>query len=139
MFDGDVLPGDQYELYQAKRFNDTPILVGTNSDEGGLFARPGMTPALFEKQIRDGYGKQADAILAAYPHATDAEAAKAGKDIFRESAFAWHTWAWAMLQTQKGQGQGVRVLLRSPDAAVAERRRPRLGDRLRVQEARRPR
>ena len=105
VFDGDVLPGDQYELYQAQRFNDTPVLIGTNSDEGALFARPGMTPALFESQIRQGYGKQADAVLAAYPHATDAEAAKAGKDIFRESAFAWHTWAWAMLQTQKGKGK----------------------------------
>jgi para-nitrobenzyl esterase len=105
VFDGDVLPGDQYELYQAQRFNDTPVLIGTNSDEGALFARPGMTPALFESPIRQGYGKQADAVLAAYPHATDAEAAKAGKDIFRESAFAWHTWAWAMLQTQKGKGK----------------------------------
>jgi para-nitrobenzyl esterase len=76
-----------------------------NSDEGALFARPGMTPALFESQIRQGYGKQADAVLAAYPHATNDEAAKAGKDIFRESAFAWHTWAWAMLQTQKGKGK----------------------------------
>jgi para-nitrobenzyl esterase len=105
VFDGDVLPGDQYELYQAKRFNDTPVLIGTNSDEGGLFARPGMTPALFESQIREGYGKHADAILAAYPHATDAEAAKAGKDIFRESVFAWHTWAWALLQAQNGKGK----------------------------------
>jgi para-nitrobenzyl esterase len=105
VFDGDVLPGDQYELYEAKRFNDTPVLIGTNSDEGALFARPGMTPALFEQQIREGYGKQADAILAAYPHATDAQAAKAGRDIFRESAFAWPTWAWALLQTQKGKGK----------------------------------
>jgi para-nitrobenzyl esterase len=105
VFDGDVLPGDQYELYQAQRFNDTPVLIGTNSDEGALFARPGMTPTLFESEIRQGYGKRADVVLAAYPHATDAEAAKAGKDIFRDSAFAWHTWAWAMLQTQKGKGK----------------------------------
>jgi para-nitrobenzyl esterase len=105
VFDGDVLPGDQYELYQARRFNDTPVLIGTNSDEGGLFARPGMTSALFEKLVRDGFGKQAEAILAAYPHATEAEAVKAGKDIFRESTFAWHTWAWAMLQTEKGKGK----------------------------------
>jgi para-nitrobenzyl esterase len=105
VFDGDVLPGDQYELYEAKRFNDTPILVGTNSDEGGLFAQPGMTSARFEKLVRDGFGPQADAILAAYPHATDADAVKSGKDIFRESTFAWHTWAWAMLQTERGKGR----------------------------------
>jgi para-nitrobenzyl esterase len=105
VFDGDVLPGDQYELYKEGHFNDTPVLIGTNSDEGALFARPGMTPALFESLIREGYGKHADPILAAYPHATDADAAKSGKDIFRDTAFAWPTWAWAMLQAQKGTGK----------------------------------
>jgi para-nitrobenzyl esterase len=105
VFDGDVLPRDQYELYQAGRFNDTPVLIGTNSDEGALFAQPGMTVARFEEMIRAGYGKHADAILAVYPHATDAAAAKAANDVFRESLFAWHTWAWAMLQSQKGKGK----------------------------------
>jgi para-nitrobenzyl esterase len=105
VFDGDVLPGDQYELYKAGRFNDTPVLIGTNSDEGALFAQPGMTSARFESMIREGYGKGADAILAAYPHGTDADAAKAGRDIFRDSAFAWPTWAWATLQAEKGKGK----------------------------------
>jgi para-nitrobenzyl esterase len=104
VFDGDVLPGDAYELYQAGRFNDTPVLIGTNSDEGALSASPGMTPALFEQQVRTGYGARAEVILAAYPHATDAEAAKAARDLFRDSTFAWHTWAWALLQSEKGKG-----------------------------------
>ena len=103
--DGDVLPGDQYELYQAGRFNDTPVLIGTNSDEGAMFARRGVTSTAFEQQIRAGYGAKADTILNAYPHATDAEAFKSSKDIFRESAFAWHTWAWARLQSQKGKNK----------------------------------
>jgi para-nitrobenzyl esterase len=105
VFDGDVLPGDQYELYQAARFNDTPVLIGTNSDEGALFAIPGMNRTMLEGMIRGGYGKHADAILSAYPHATDADAVRSGKDIFRDSMFAWPTWAWAMLQAQKGKGQ----------------------------------
>jgi para-nitrobenzyl esterase len=105
VFDGDVLPGDQYELYQATRFNDTPVLIGTNSDEGALFAIPGMNRAMFEGMIRGGYGKHADAILSVYRHATDAEAVKSGKDVFRDSTFAWHTWTWAMLQTQKGKSK----------------------------------
>ena len=103
--DGEVLIGDQYELYQAGRFNDTPVLIGTNSDEGALFVRSAVTPAAFEKQIREGYGAQADTILNAYPHSTDKEAFKSTKDIFRETAFAWHTWAWARLQSQKGKGK----------------------------------
>jgi Carboxylesterase type B len=37
VIDGNVLPDDQYKMYEAKRFNDTPILVGYNSDEGLSF------------------------------------------------------------------------------------------------------
>ena len=37
--DGDVIRDDQYRLYEAGRFNDTPILVGYNSDEGLSFTR----------------------------------------------------------------------------------------------------
>ena len=103
--DGETIPGDQYELFQAGKFNDTPILVGTNSDEGALFNRGSVTAATFEQQVRNNYGPAAEAILAAYEHATDAQAAKSGKDVFRESAFAWHTWAWASLQSQKGKGK----------------------------------
>jgi para-nitrobenzyl esterase len=122
VFDGDVLPGDQYELYQAKRFNDTPVLIGTNSDEGALFVQPGVTAAGFEKLVRAGFGAQADAILAAYPHSTDAEALKSTKGLFRESTFAWHTWAWAMLQTEQGKGKAFVYYFdhrtpRSPDGA----------------------
>jgi len=61
--DGNILPGDPYELYQKGRFNDTPILLGTNSNEGGLFMRGPVTAAVFEKQIRSGYGERADIIL----------------------------------------------------------------------------
>jgi para-nitrobenzyl esterase len=105
VFDGDVLPGDQYELYAAGRFNDTPVLIGTNSDEGALFAAPGATPERFESGVRAGYGKYAEALLAAYPHGTPQEAAQAEKDIFRDSLFAWHTWAWAQLHSQKAKGK----------------------------------
>ena len=99
--DGYVLPGDQYEIYQAGRFNDTPVLIGTNSDEGALFVQTKVTPASFEQQVRADYGPHGDAILKTYPHATDREALKAAKDMFRESAFSWHTWSWARLQSQR--------------------------------------
>jgi carboxylesterase type B len=70
--DGTTIPGDPYELFEKGRFNDTPILVGTNSNEGGLFSRGPVTAAAFEKQIRSGYGEKADVILSAYPHSTNA-------------------------------------------------------------------
>jgi para-nitrobenzyl esterase len=105
VLDGNIIVGDQYELYQAGRFNDTSVLIGTNSDEGALFSRGTVTPEQFESRIRKGYGARADTILAAYPHATDAEATRSMKNIFRESTFAWHTWAWARLQSQQGKGK----------------------------------
>jgi para-nitrobenzyl esterase len=103
VFDGYVLPGDQYEQYELSRFNDTPVLIGTNSDEGALFARPGVTAASFSSQVRDGYDQKASAILAAYPSSTDVEAATSSKNLFRDTAFAWPTWVWARLQSRVGK------------------------------------
>ena len=105
VFDGDVLPGDQYELYQAKRFNDTPVLIGTNSDEGVTFVPGAAQPQAFEATIRAAYGVKAEAILAAYPHASVAESTQSARNIFRDSTFAWHTWVWAMLQSKHGSGK----------------------------------
>jgi carboxylesterase type B len=103
--DGYILPGDQYELYKAGRFNDTPVLIGTASDEAGTFGMPGVTADAFVKQIQSGYGAQADTILNAYLHSTDVEASKAAKSVFRESTFALHTWTWARLQSEKGKSK----------------------------------
>jgi para-nitrobenzyl esterase len=104
IFDGYVLLGDQYKLYEAKHYNDTPVLMGTNSDEGALFV-PFIKADAYQKQIRDGYGDYADKILAAYPGGTDAEALRSSRDMFRDTAFAWPTWTWARLQSKTGKGK----------------------------------
>jgi para-nitrobenzyl esterase len=46
-----VIPDDQYKLYEAKRYNDTPILVGYNSDEGATFFLP-RTPEDYIAAVR---------------------------------------------------------------------------------------
>lgn len=98
--DGYVIVGDEYELYESGRFNDTPVLIGTNSDEGAAFTPPEVSRTAYERQIRAEYGEKADLILAANPHATDAEAHRAAKNNFRDSVFAWSTWRWASLQSE---------------------------------------
>jgi para-nitrobenzyl esterase len=105
VFDGDVLPGDQYELYRAKRFSDTPILIGSNSDEGITFSPGTTTPAALEKLLRTAYGAHADGLLAVYPHANDAEATQSMRDLLRDTTFGWPTWAWALLQSKYGRGK----------------------------------
>jgi para-nitrobenzyl esterase len=104
--DGYVIPSDLYSIYQAKRFNDTPILLGNTSNElGSMGGRGKTTAAQFEEQIKKQYGPHADAILAVYPHSTDAEAAKSSTGLSRESMFSWSTWTWARLQSEKGKGK----------------------------------
>jgi para-nitrobenzyl esterase len=101
--DGDVIPDDQYRLYEAGRFNDTPILVGYNSDEGLSFTRA-KTADEYVAGVRERYGPFADRLLAAYPTAGDG-VTKTARDLARDSAFGWHTWSWARLQSARGKGK----------------------------------
>lgn len=98
--DGYVIPGDQYLLWQAKQFADVPVLVGSNSLERGA---GNATVAQFQDQVRQGYGASAAAILAAYPHASDAEAALSASHLGSDSTFLWNSYTWARLQTQNGR------------------------------------
>jgi para-nitrobenzyl esterase len=104
IFDGYVLLGDQYKLYEAGRYNDAPVLIGTNSDEGALFV-PFIAAANYQSTIRSDYGEYADKILAAYPAGSDAQALRSARDLFRDTVFAWPTWVWARLQSKTGKGK----------------------------------
>ena len=102
--DGYVLPDDQYKMYEAGNYNDVNVLIGTNSDEGAMFCRP-TELAKYQADIRAEYGPFADRMLELYPAASDEETYGALSDIFRETAFAWPTWAWATLQHKTGKGR----------------------------------
>ena len=100
IIDGWVIPDDQYKLYEAKRFNDTAILVGYNSDEGASFSPP-RTPLDYIDGVRKRYDKFADSLLKAYP-VGETTVPKTARDLARDAAFGWHTWSWARLQSRLG-------------------------------------
>jgi para-nitrobenzyl esterase len=103
IIDGRVIPDDQYKLYEAKRYNDTPILVGYNSDEGASFSPP-KTPEEYITAVKTRYGPFAERLLKAYP--TDATTVpKTARDLSRDAAFGWHTWIWARLQAKTGKSK----------------------------------
>ncbi len=102
--DGYVLPDDQYKMYEAGNFNDVNVLIGTNSDEGSMFVRPTQV-AKYQEDIKAEYGPFAERMLQLYPAASDEQTFAALSDIFRETAFAWPTWAWAKLQQKTGTGR----------------------------------
>ena len=100
--DGYVIPGDQFELYEQGRYNDVPVLIGYNSDEGASFNFGGNTPETHVPNVKQRYGKFADALLEAYP-LTDGKVMKTARDLMRDAAFGWQTWSWARLQAKTGK------------------------------------
>jgi para-nitrobenzyl esterase len=100
--DGTVLPDNPQDLYEHGRYNATPILIGTNADEGALFV-PSVKLADYQGRVRAAYGPWADKLLAAYPATDDASALRSGRDLFRDVAFAGPTWTWAREAARGGR------------------------------------
>jgi para-nitrobenzyl esterase len=103
IIDGFVIPDDQHKLYEAGRFNDVALLVGYNSDEGLSFSRE-KTPEEYRENVRKRFGPFADELLEAYPAAAD-RVPRTARDLMRDAAFGWHTWAWARLVARAGRSK----------------------------------
>ncbi|MBN8825741.1 MULTISPECIES: carboxylesterase family protein [unclassified Spirosoma] len=101
--DGWIIPDDQHKLYEAGKYNHTPILVGYNSDEGASFGPP-KTPEDYIESTRKRYGKFADDLIKAYPVESNS-VPKTARDLMRDAAFGWQTWSWARLQAQTSKSK----------------------------------
>ncbi len=101
--DGYVIPDDQYKLYEAGKYNDVPVLVGYNSDEGLSFMHD-TAPEQYIAGVEHRYGKFADTLVQAYP-AGENSVPKTARDLMRDAAFGWQTWSWARLQTKTGKSK----------------------------------
>lgn len=101
--DGWVIPSDEYTLYENKQFNDTPILIGYNSDEGASFSPP-RTPQDYIDSVHRRYATFADSLLQSYP-AGETTLAKTARDLTRDAAFGWHTWIWARMVSNVGKSK----------------------------------
>jgi len=101
--DGWVIPSDQYTLYEGKKFNDIPVLIGYNSDEGASFSHE-SAPKAYIEGVHRRYDSFADSMLKAYPTG-DKSVPKTARDLARDSAFGWHTWIWAQLQSSLGKAK----------------------------------
>ena len=109
--DGEAVVADQDGLLRDRKYNDIPILVGTNSIDGSgiasavLKSDKSITGPTFEQMARliltmTGAAGLAEPVLRTYPHTTEAEATKAAKDLCSDLMFAWSAWAWADLQSK---------------------------------------
>lgn len=101
--DGYVIPDDQFKLYEAGKYNDVPVLIGYNSDEGLSF-RAGRTPQEYIESVERRFGPFAEALIEAYP-AGENTVPRSARNLMRDAAFGWHTWSWARLQSETGKSK----------------------------------
>lgn len=103
--DGYVLTGDQYKLYEAGQYNDVDVIIGSNSDEGGMFVRGPVEPETYKNGVKARYGDFADKFLKAFPGDTKEQAAFSSADMTRDQAFGWASWTWGRLQSRTGKSK----------------------------------
>ena len=125
--DGYVICDDQYRLYERGEYNDVPVIVMTNSDEGALFAHRDITVENYQKTVKGIFGDWADEALRVYPGNTDDEAWHGFGDAFRDMGFAWPSFAWVSLQSKTGKSPVYAAYLAQPSKMSFSQDRRRRG------------
>ena len=99
-----VLPTGPYDALASGSYNNVPILVGFNAEEArALVDVTRVKAATFAADIERSFGALPPPLIAAYPHATDAQAQQARLDLERDLRFAWDAWTWGRLQSGHGR------------------------------------
>jgi para-nitrobenzyl esterase len=103
VIEANVLPLAPADAFAAARQNDVPLLIGSNAEEARALTDVTHTKAAtFDADVERSFGRLPPALIAAYPHATDAQAPQARLDLERDLRFGWDMWAWARLQAATG-------------------------------------
>jgi para-nitrobenzyl esterase len=102
--DGELVQGYNHELFQQRRFNDVPTLIGYTSDEAGD-PPPDLTREAVAADLKKLPCKHThEALVAAYPPLVNDEQTRAiVRQVNRDVRVGWPTWTWARLQTRHGR------------------------------------
>jgi para-nitrobenzyl esterase len=119
--DGIVLPGDPLDLVEAGSFEDVPVLLGSNADEGTLFFAFG-SPVTDEasylalaEALNPGNGA---AIVAQYPSATFGSPQAAATAVIGDAAFVCSARRLARALSAQGAPTWLYHFTRAPDALI---------------------
>ena len=100
--DGYVIPEPVGDLYQKGNYNDVPVLIMYNSDEGAADI-DSVSVEVYNQQLSQLPGQWADSAKAAYPGATAEERLFSLRDFTRDVGFGWPAYAWATQQKLTGK------------------------------------
>jgi para-nitrobenzyl esterase len=111
--DGWVIPEDPTAVFASGRQNAVDVLVGSNKEE--LSFGPPSTAERFVAGAKMRWGEFADEYLKLYPHATDAEAARAQIESSSDGVF-WLMRQYADYQAKKGNKAYLYFFTQNPPA-----------------------
>jgi para-nitrobenzyl esterase len=103
--DGYFMPQPAYDVFAAGMQSHVPLLAGWNADEiraAVTLAPVKPTPESFEKQARERFGDEAEAVLKAYPAKDSAEALESAASLGSDLFIGYATWKWVEMQTETG-------------------------------------
>jgi len=105
IFDGHVVPADNYKAWEEGRQNPVLLLAGWNAQESSVYAAFGKkrpTARSFAADVKRAYGDRAAAILGLYPAQTDREAAISAGDLASDQFIGYCAWKLIDAQLRSG-------------------------------------
>jgi para-nitrobenzyl esterase len=99
VIDGKIVTGTAEDVFQARRQNDVPLLIGFTRDENFLPFGPVASAAELAAAVRARFPAQGDAILAAY---ANPDPGRAATDIARDSTVGAQMAQWVASQQRSG-------------------------------------
>ncbi len=115
--DGYFLPKLPVEIFAAGEQAHVPLLVGWNTQEGGVRAVLGTnepTPENYAKALRTLYADRADEALKLYSGSSPDEIRQAATDLAGDRFTGYSTWKWADLHGKTGGKPVYRYLYARP-------------------------
>ena len=102
IIDGYVIPEPIFKLYEKGNYNDVPVLIMHNSDEGAVDF-DSVSVDDYNRQFSQLPGHWADSAKAVYPGKTAEERLFSMRDFSRDVGFGWPAYAWTTQQKKTGK------------------------------------
>jgi para-nitrobenzyl esterase len=119
--DGWVIPDVPWRLFEEGKVNLVPLLIGTNADEGTVFAMQAPLPARepFEAGLRALGGAAAEKLLAYYSESRFGDRSRALAEMLGDSIFVAPTRAQVRAHSRAGARCFLYQFTRVPAAGAA--------------------
>ncbi|MCW8985096.1 MAG: carboxylesterase family protein, partial [Thermoanaerobaculales bacterium] len=96
---GWVFPDEIHTIFEQGRQNRVPVIVGSNADEGSMYAGPDAPATVedFRLVAKKRYGDFADELLDAYPVTDDSDVRDTFVASVGDAIFTWEMRMWARM------------------------------------------